>query len=79
LRNDGMDFHGRCRIECLKRRRSGRLHGFMRVLLCRSDINQCRDSNALRQPEPPGGLHDILRDLAAGLQRELLRFFDHSV
>ena len=51
----------------------------MRVLLRRGDVSQRRDSDALRQPEPPGGLHDILRDLAAGLQRELLRFFDHSV
>jgi hypothetical protein len=30
----------------------------MRVLLRRGDIGQGRNSNALRQPEPPGGLHD---------------------
>jgi hypothetical protein len=29
----------------------------MRVLLRRGDFGQRRDSDALRQPDPPGGLH----------------------
>jgi hypothetical protein len=34
------------------------LNRFMRVLLGCGDLGQSRDADTLRQPEPPGGLHD---------------------